>query len=106
MTEDRVVRSYRSGDEKEKRFCSTWELCFAPLPLLLGELSHFVHFYPKRRKVSGVNSSLTHQGSPIPNGGLKIPILMTFEHENVEIVARMRSLLECYSYEEYIQEES
>ena len=30
---------------------------------------------------------------------------MTFEHENVEIVARMRSLLECYSYEEYVQEE-
>ena len=66
----------------------------------------FYIFILKGGKVSGVNSSLTHQRSPIPSGGLKIPILMTFEHENVEIVARMRSLLECYSYEEYGQKES
>ena len=69
------------------------------------ELSH-IFFVLKGGKVSGLNSSLAHQTSPILSGGLEIPILMTFEHENVEIVARMRSLLECYSYEEYAQKES
>ena len=69
------------------------------------ELSH-IFFVLKGGKVSGLNSSLAHQTSPNLSGGLEIPILMTFEHEDVEIVARMKSLLECYSYEEYAQKES
>ena len=39
------------------------------------------------------------------SGGMEKLILMTVEHENVEIIARMWSLLECYSYEQ-AQEES
>ena len=62
-------------------------------------------FILKGGKASGVISSLTHQRSPILSGGLEIRILMTVEHENVEIVARMGSLLECYSYKQ-AQEES
>ena len=58
-----------------------------------------MHFFIIRHgKVTGVVSSLDHQRSPTPSGGLELPIKMTFEHDDVETINRLKRLLATYSY--------
>ena len=58
------------------------------------ELSRFVfYFIHEGGSVSGTVASLTPRISPIPEGGLEIPILMHFAHGNKNILVKMKSFV-------------
>ena len=58
------------------------------------ELSRFVfYFLHEGGSVSGTVSSVAPNVSPIPEGGLEIPILMHFTHVNMVILEKMNSFV-------------
>lgn len=58
------------------------------------ELARFVYFFlHEGGSVSGTVASLNPNVSPIPEGGLEIPILMHFTHKNMVILDKMNSFV-------------
>ena len=67
-------------------------------PVIVGhvprELSRFVfHFIQEGGSVTGTVASTTPRISPIPEGGLEVPILMHFTHESKAISLKMEILI-------------
>lgn len=68
------------------------------------ELSRYVYFFMKLGgKVSGYVLSTTYRPSPIPEGGLEIPLMVKFEHEEEHILEQMKEFVN-KNYEEIIEE--
>ena len=58
------------------------------------ELSRFIfYFIQEGGSVTGTVASTTPRISPIPEGGLEVPILMHFTHENKAISSKMEILV-------------
>ena len=67
-------------------------------PITVGhvprELSGFIfYFIQEGGSVTGTVASTTPRISPIPEGGLEVPILMRFTHENKTISSKMETLV-------------
>ena len=58
------------------------------------ELPRFIfYFIQERGSVTGTVANTTPRISPIPEGGLEVPILMLFTHENKAISSKMEILV-------------
>ena len=62
---------------------------------ILREISRHVHFFIKRKdeKVNGYVKSLTYRPSPIPSGGLEIPLQLNFLCEQRETLDIMNAFV-------------
>ena len=59
------------------------------------ELSRFVFFFiHEGGSVTGTVASITSRPSPIPEGGLEIPIIMHFVHQNKLISEKMKTFVD------------
>lgn len=59
------------------------------------ELSRYVYYFLNEGgSVTGTVSSVQHRVSPIPEGGLEIPIQMTFSHHAKPIIEKMKLFVE------------
>ena len=59
------------------------------------ELSRFVHYFlHEGGSITGIVVSTQHRVSPIPEGGLEIPIQMTFSHRSKHITNKMKTLVD------------
>lgn len=59
------------------------------------ELSRFVHYFlHEGGVVTGIVASTEHRVSPIPEGGLEIPIQMTFSHKSKRIANKMKTFVD------------
>lgn len=66
------------------------------------EISRHVHFFllTEGGKVSGKVSSIQYRPSPIPAGGLEIPVLLTFSSDSVSAITKMKKFMtELYNYD-------
>ena len=66
------------------------------------EISRYVYFFIKEKNgnVSGTPKSLKYKPSPIPSGGLEVPLLLKFSAKDKWVVDTMEEfVLNFYSYE-------
>ena len=79
------------------------------------ELSRFVfYFIHEGGSVTGTVANLTPRPSPIPEGGIEIPIIMHFAHVNKAILSKMETFVnkqvqkmkEKFDFEQLIGEET
>ena len=60
-----------------------------------GKLSWFVYYFMQEvGSVAGKVASIQYRGSPIPEGGLEIPIQMTFSHTSKPTLEKMKLIVE------------
>ena len=60
-----------------------------------GKLSPFVYYFMQEKgSVAGTVASIQYRVSPIPEGGLEIPIQMTFSHTSKPILEKMKLIVE------------
>ena len=66
------------------------------------EISRYVYFFIKKEegKVYGTLKSLKYKASPIPSGGLEVPLMLTFECNDKWVSDKMNEFVKKdYSYE-------
>ena len=62
-------------------------------PVTVGHIPFCFYFLHEGGSVSGTVASIAPNISPIPEGGLEIPILMHFSHGNMIILKKMKSFV-------------
>ena len=75
------------------------------------ELSRYIYFFIKEEQgtVDGVLNSLNYKPSPIPAGGLEVPLLLRFSCPNPETIEKLKGFIEdfyTYDYTGIIHEEA
>ena len=77
-------------------------------PITVGhipmELSRFIYFFKKRGGVSHAHIQTTkYRPSPIPEGGLEIPLMVTFKYENEDKLSKMKTFAD-ENYDDIVEE--